>query len=125
MCGGERTADEDGQGGGGERDDQRRACEERVDDPSDALANDGLPHIWKDTSRERPAGGAVNVQTGMLMCPVPVCDERPQRTLNHMTSGGLSAASCVGVGGRGLPISPRVLSSLREPKAMAGRRMAM
>lgn len=24
-----------------------------------------------------------------------------------------------------IPISPRVLSSLREPKAMAGRRMAM
>lgn len=93
---GERTADEDGQGGGGERDDQRRACEERVDDPSDALANDGLPHIWKDTSRERPAGGAVNVLTGTLVAPVPVCVKRPRRTRNHMTSGGRSAASRVG-----------------------------
>lgn len=46
-----RTADENSQWGGGQRDDQRRAGEERVDDPPDALADDGLPDIWKERTR--------------------------------------------------------------------------
>lgn len=46
--GGKPTADEDGEGSRGQRDDERRAGEQRVDDPADALADDGLPNIWTE-----------------------------------------------------------------------------
>lgn len=45
---GKPTADEDGEGSCGQRDDQRRAGEQWVDDPADALADDGLPNIWTE-----------------------------------------------------------------------------
>lgn len=48
MKEGKPTADEDGEGSRGQRDDQRRAGEQRVDDPADALADDGLPNIWTE-----------------------------------------------------------------------------
>lgn len=53
MC--VRTADEDGQGRRGQRDDQRRAGEQRVDDTADALADDGLADVWRERRQTEEA----------------------------------------------------------------------
>lgn len=46
MMEGKPTTDEDGKRCCGERDDQRRACKQGVDDPTDALADDRFPNVW-------------------------------------------------------------------------------
>lgn len=49
------TADEDGQGRRGQRDDQRRAGKQRVDDTADALADDGLTDVWRERRQTEEA----------------------------------------------------------------------
>lgn len=46
------------------------------------------------TGAERGQQGALSTSRRERSCP-----QRPERTLNHTASGGLSAASCAGVGG--------------------------
>jgi len=58
------TADEDGEGSCGQRDDERRAGEQRVDDPADALADHGLANIWTEDGGS--SGGSTDVD--WLMC---------------------------------------------------------
>lgn len=69
--GGRPTADEDGEGSRGQGDDEGRAGEQRVDDPADALADDGLPNICagRTHTEETQEEALINVHgCGCLFC---------------------------------------------------------
>lgn len=126
MCACGSTTNEDCERCCGQRDDQRRAGKQRVDNATDALANDGLPDILRGQKKNRERKEVVQ----------EVEEGKRQDRRGNSTSKSEPENRCkqdrrwcwvlrLALSMRGLPISPCVLSSLSDPKAMAGSRMAM